>query len=113
MAGRVVRREGEHKSAVTAKRYGQVAREFLEALGNRANLSLGHVTPKGIRTFRDVELAAGKSPITANLSVKIVSAASNAALRQGYVGNNPCTALESLREETAEPSTFSPAQVAS
>jgi integrase len=100
------------KSAATAERYRQVAREFLESLGSRAKLSLGHISLKDIRTYRDTELAAGKSPKTANLSVKIVSAAFNAALRQGYITSNPCRALESLAEETAERSTFTTAQVA-
>jgi integrase len=104
--------KADTKSAATAERYRQVAREFLASLGSRAKLSLGHIIPKDIRTFRDVELAAGKSPKTANLSVKIVSAAFNAAFRQGYIPSNPCTALESLAEETAERSAFTPAQVA-
>src|SRR5260370_13246046 len=104
--------KADTKSAATAERYRQVAREFLESLGSRARLSLGHISLKDIRTYRDAELAAGKSPKTANLSVKIVSAAFNAAFRQGYIASNPCTALESLPEETAERSTFTKAQVA-
>ena len=104
--------KADTKSAATAERYRQVAREFLESLGSRAKLSLAHITPKDIRAYRDAELAAGKSPKTANLSVKIVSAAFNAALRQGYITSNPCTALEGLPEETAERSSFTPAQVA-
>ena len=104
--------KADTKSAATAERYRQVAREFLESLGNRAKLSLAHITPKDIRVYRDAELAAGKSPKTANLSVKIVSAAFNAAFRQGYISNNPCTALEGLPEETAERSSFTTAQVA-
>ena len=62
--------------------------------------------------YRDAELAAGKSNKTAHLSVKIVSTAFNAAFRQGYITINPCTALETLPEETAERSTFTPKQVA-
>jgi integrase len=104
--------KADTKSAATAERYRQVAREFLESLGSRAKLSLGHISLKDIRTYRDTELAAGKSPKTANLSVKIVSAAFNAAFRQGYITSNPCTALESLPEETAERSTFTAEQVA-
>ena len=80
-------------------------------LGNRAKLSLAHITPKDLRGYRDAELAAGKSPKTANLSVKVVSAAFNAAQRQGYITSNPCTALENLAEETAERSTFTAKQV--
>jgi len=103
--------KAQAKSAATAERYKQVAREFLGSLANRAELSLTHITPKDIRAYRDAELAAGKSPKTANLSVKIVSAAFNAALRQGYLASNPCTALDSLREETAERSTFTSEQL--
>ena len=84
---------------------------FFASLGNRAKLSLTHITPKDIRAYRNAELAAGKSPKTANLSVKIVSAAFNAALRQGYITSNPCTALDSLPEETAERSTFTSEQL--
>ena len=62
--------------------------------------------------YRDAETKAGKMGRTANLSVKVVSAAFNAALRQGYITNNPCTALESLPVETEEKGTFSPEQVA-
>ena len=103
--------KAQTKSAATAERYKQVAREFLESLANRAKLSLTHITPNDIRAYRNAELAAGKSPKTANLSVKIVSAAFNAALRQGYIASNPCTALDSLQEETAERSTFTSEQL--
>ncbi len=101
----------QSKSPATAERYRQVKREFLESLGSRAGLSLAHISVKDIRTYRDAELAAGKSPKTANLSVKIISAAFNAALRQNYVTSNPCTALESLPEETAERAAFTAEQV--
>jgi integrase len=104
--------KAQTKSAATAERYKQVKRDFLDSLGKRAMLSLAHLAPKDIRAYQDVELAAGKSNKTANLSVKIVSAAFNAAFRQGYITANPCTALESLPEETAERSNFTPKQVA-
>jgi len=85
--------KAQTKSAATAERYKQVKRDFLNTLDKRATLSLAHITPKDIRGYRDAELAAGKSNKTANLSVKIVSAAFNAAFRQGYITANPCMAL--------------------
>ena len=100
------------KAAATAERYRQVTREFKASLGQRATLALASITPTDVRHYRDAELAAGKSPKTANLSVKIVSSAFHAALRQSYVAANPCTALESLASETAERSTFTGEQVA-
>jgi integrase len=104
--------KAQTKSEATAERYKQVKRDFFNTLGNRATLSLAHITPKDIRIYRDAELSAGKSNKTANLSVKIVSAAFNAAFRQGYITVNPCTALEHLPEQTAERSNFTPKQVA-
>jgi Phage integrase SAM-like domain len=100
------------KAPTTAERYKQVKRDFLETLGDRAKLSIAHITPTDIRRYRDAVLAADKSSKTANISVKIVSAAFNAALRQAYIANNPCTALESLPEQTAERSTFTPKSTA-
>ena len=104
--------KADSKAKSTAERYKQAGRDFLSSLGNRSKLSLAHIIPKDIRAFRDAELAAGKSPNTANDSVRIISTAFNAALRQGYITNNPCTALESLPEETAERETFTGGQVA-
>jgi integrase len=104
--------KAQTKSVTTAERYRQVKRDFLNSLGRRATLSLVHLTPKDIRAYRDAELSAGKSNKTANLSVKIVSGAFNAALRQGYITTNPCTALENLPEKTAERSNFTAKQVA-
>jgi integrase len=104
--------KADAKAKTTADRYAQVVRDFLKSLGNRAKLSLAHVTSKDLRTFRAAELAEGKSNNTANDAVRIVSTAFNAALRQGHITNNPCTALESLPEETAERGTFTSQQVA-
>jgi hypothetical protein len=104
--------KADSKAKTTAERYKQVSRDFLKSLGDRAKLSIGHIAPRDIRNFRAAELEAGKSPNTANDSVRIISAAFNAALRQGLIANNPCTALESLPEEIAERSIFTVDQVA-
>ena len=99
------------KAPATAERYRQVVRDFTAALASRAKLSLASIAPRDLHAYRDAELAAGKSPKTANQAVKIVSAAFNAAQRQGYIPSNPCTALESLAEETAERGTFTAEQI--
>jgi integrase len=108
LAGKV-----QTKAAKTADRYRQVIRDFKASLGHRAKLPLHSITPKDIHTYRDEQLAEGKSPKTGNNAVKIVSTAFNAALRQAYITTNPCTALESLPAATAERETFTPEQVAS
>jgi len=100
------------RAGKTGVRYRQVIRDFKDSLGNRVKLTLAAITPKDIFAYRDAITKAGKTGRTANLSVKVVSAAFNAARRQGYITSNPCTALESLPVESAEKGTFTPAQVA-
>src|SRR4029434_9795613 len=86
----------------TAVRYRQVIRDFVASLGNRAHLALTHIMPKDVLIYRNSIIAANKTPRTANLSVKVVSAALKAALRQGYIPTNPATAVESLPVKAEE-----------
>src|SRR5262245_23045209 len=99
------------RSRKTMDRYRQVIRDFTASLGNRANLSLAHLIPTDLFTYRNSIVAAKKTARTANLSIKVVSAALNAALRQGYIPSNPATAVESLPIKAGEKGTFTPAQV--
>ncbi|MBP8258770.1 MAG: site-specific integrase [Verrucomicrobia bacterium] len=100
------------KASATVERYRHVVSEFIAHLGKRAQLNLAQITPKDVRTFRDGELARGKSAKTCNLAVKTVSAALNAAHRQGYIPSNPASAVESLPHEASSKGTFTPEQVA-
>jgi integrase len=99
------------RAGKTTTRYRQVVRDFLASLGSRANLNLAHIASKDVLAYRTSIIKAGKSARTANLSVKVISAGFNAALRQKHISSNPCTALESLKVETQEKGTFSPAQI--
>src|SRR6266704_344081 len=92
-------------------RYRQVIRDFIALLGSRANLALPHITPKDVLAYRNSITKTGKAARTANLSVKVVSAAFNAAVRQHIIESNPATALESLPVKAEERATFTPAQV--
>src|SRR5215472_3405183 len=98
------------RSSKTMDRYRQVIRDFTASIGNRSNIALSHITPKDILAYRNSIIAASKTPRTANLSVKVVSAAFNAAVRQHIIESNPATALESLPIKTEEKGTFTPAQ---
>jgi integrase len=99
------------RAGKTMDRYRQVVRDFLGSLGRRANLGLSHITPKDILTYRNSITKPGKTARTANLSVKVVSAAFNAAVRQHIIESNPATALESLPVKSEEKGTFTPQQV--
>jgi integrase len=101
------------RSPKTVTRYEQVVRDFLSSLGRRAELWLHQITSDDVLAYRDSITAAGKSARTANLSVTVVSAAFNAALRVHKTDINPCVVLDKLPEEDSiERDTFSPEQVA-
>jgi integrase len=99
------------RAGKTMDRYRQVIRDFIASLGNHASLALSHITPKDVLTYRNSIIAANKTARTANLSVKVVSAAFNAAVRQHIIESNPATALETLPVKTEERATFTPAQL--
>jgi integrase len=99
------------RAGKTMDRYRQVIRDFIASLGSRANLALAHIMPKDVLIYRNSIIAANKTPRTANLSVKVVSAAFNAAVRQHIIESNPATALETLPVKAEERATFTPAQV--
>src|SRR6266566_6346474 len=86
-------------------------RELVTSLDNRASLAQAHIPPKDVLAYRNSIIAANKTARTANLSVKVVSAAFNAAVRQHIIESNPATALESLPVKAEERATFTPAQV--
>jgi integrase len=100
------------RAGKTMDRYRQVIRNFIASLGSRANLALSHITPKDVLAYRNSITKTGKAARTANLSVKVVSAAFNAAVRQHIIESNPATALESLPVKAEEKGTFTPPQVA-
>ena len=99
-------------ASTTMRRYRQTIRDFVACLGSRANLGLAHLSPKDVLTYRDSIIKAGNSSRTANLSMDVVGAALNGALRQGYIQTNPATAVESLSVNVEGRETFTPAQVA-
>ena len=95
----------------TAARHGQMMREFLEFLDSRARINIAAITSKDVAAFRDHRRSRGLAPSTVNLDVTILSAAFNAAWKQGHISVNPCAAIEPLKEKTQRKSTFTPEQV--
>lgn len=99
------------RAGKTMDRYRQVIRDFVASLGNRATLALSHITSKDILVYRDSISKMGKTARTANLSVKVVSAAFNAAVRQHLIESNSATALETLPVKAEEKGTFTRVQI--
>jgi integrase len=99
------------RSEKTMTRYRQVIRDFLRSLGGRANLALTHLSSKDVLNYRDSLRASRRTERTANLSVKVVSAALNTAYRQQHITSNPALAVEHLKVREAEKGVFTHEQM--
>jgi len=105
--------KGKRKSQSdrTAAIHAQTSREFIEFLGTRARLNIAAITSRDIAEFRDARHSLGLAPATVNLSVSMLSAAFNAAWKQGHVSVNPCAAVEPLKDRPQRKGVFTPEQV--
>jgi integrase len=107
----VAKQKRKSKSEKTALRHEQMHEEFLAFLGPRADLNIAAITSKDVLDFRDEREAKGLAPATVNLDITVLSAAFNAALRQGHVSVNPCAAIEPLKDKAQHKKVFMPEQV--
>jgi integrase len=107
-----VAQKKKSRAAATGKRHTQTMREFMAFLGPRARLNIAAITSRDIASFRDHRHSLGLAPATVNIDVAILSAAFNAALRQGHISVNPCLAVEALKDNKQRKGVFSPEQVA-
>jgi integrase len=109
--GHFVNQKKKSRAAATGKRHAQTMREFMAFLGHRAKLNIAALTSRDIASFRDHRHSLGLAPATINIDVAILSAAFNAALRQGHVSVNPCLAIEPLKNKPQRKGVFTPEQV--
>jgi integrase len=107
-----VNQKKKSRAAATGKRHAQTMREFMAFLGPRAKLNIAAITSRDIASFRDHRHSLGLAPATVNIDVAILSAAFNAALRQGHVSVNPCLAIKPLKNKPQRKGVFTPEQVA-
>lgn len=98
-------------AAATGKRHVQLSREFIDFLGPRAKLNIQAITSRDIAAFRDARESLGLAPSTLNVELQTISAAFNAAHKQGHVSINPCLAIEPLRDKAQRKAVFTPEQV--
>jgi integrase len=106
-----VKGKRKSRSDRTAAIHAQTTREFIEFLGTRARLNIAAITSRDIAGFRDARHSLGLAPATVNLSVSMLSAAFNAACKQGHVSVNPAAAIEPLKDRPQRKGVFTPEQV--
>ena len=82
------------KAAGTFVKYSHMAESFIAHLGARAKLNIAAVGPNDIASFRDAQIASGKSANTVRFTVRKLSIPFNAARRQGLITVNPVEAVE-------------------
>jgi integrase len=97
--GHFVKQKRKSRADKTALRHEQMMNEFVEFLGPRARLNIAAITPQDISEFRDHRHSRGLTPATVNLDVTVLSAAFNAALKQGLIPVNPCAGVEPLKDK--------------
>jgi len=94
----------EKQKAVTAARthaaYAQIARDFIQSLGNRADGDISQVSQSDVAKYRDA-VAARTSPTTAHKALKYLRIALGAAMRDGLTQTNPAALLVKTKETAA------------
>ena len=106
-----VAQKQKSRSDKTALRHEQMMNEFVEFLGPKARRNIAAISSRDIAAFRDHRQSMGLAASTLNTDMTVISAAFNAAQRQGHIGVNPCGAIEALKNRTAHKATFTPEQV--
>ena len=96
------------------EKYEQIIGNFVDYLGERADLPLTAISPRDVRGFRDLLATKRRSAATINQTVrKILTAPFNAAVRLGYLTVNPCAGVEALKDDAeVQREVFTPEQVA-
>jgi len=90
--------KSDSQNPKTAAKYKQVAREFLDFLGPKADLNILSITSADVRVWRDTRRVVGLSATTLNDCITILSAIFNGAWRDHVITNNPCTAIEAVKD---------------
>jgi integrase len=107
--------KAKSQSPKTAVKYTRLSRQFLEFLGPKAALNILAVTSEDVRRFREHREATGLSAGTLNDDVTLLSAIFNGAWRDHVISNNPCTAIEAVKDNLSKKkrrkAPFSPEQV--
>ena len=106
-----VKQKQKSRSDKTALRHAQMMKEFIEYLDHRAHLNIAAISSRDIAGFRDHRQSRGLAPSTLNTDMTVLSAAFNAAMKQGHITVNPCAAIEPLKDKTVHKATFTPEQV--
>ncbi len=100
LKGWAERRKGDTKPG-TARAYGQVARDFVESLGERADRDISQINRADVAKYRDAVLKR-TTPATANKSLKYLRVALGAAYKDGLLQDNPAAKLDAIKRREGD-----------
>lgn len=103
------KRAGLAKRSLT--RYELVVRDFVRAIGARAEIPVERLQEADVVAFRDAEAAASKSPQTINLNVKIIRSALESARKRGLIAHNPAAGVDRVEGASIQREPFTMAEV--
>ncbi len=105
----VNKRVGLAKRSLT--RYELVVRDFLRALGARAEIPVERLQEADVVAFRDAEARASKGAQTINLNVKIIRSALESACKRGLISHNPAAGVDRIEGTSIQREPFTLAEV--
>ena len=99
------------KSTATVARYSTAIDGLLAFIGGKSDKSISSLTTSDIEGYHGSRIKAGASPSTANLDVKIISAALNHARRNNYVVTNVAEAVELAAAQAVQKDVFNEQEI--
>lgn len=95
----------------TVARYEGIVESFIGFLKGRADLAIEDLRIEDVREFRDARLADGVAHESANLTLRTLRTALNAAIAQGKLVHSPANAVDFLGKGNTIRTKFSQAQI--
>jgi integrase len=112
LEGWIKDKESEKVSERTLLKYRQLAREFLDHIGSKADDNLNQVTDGDLKSFRNSLARAGHSAATVNHAIKILHSPFRYAHQKGYIAADPCAGVGLVDDDTdIEKDVFTPEQI--
>lgn len=108
----VASRSSTGKAASTASRYKSIVKSFLASLSEvRRTAAVASLSVEEIQTWQNDEIAAGKSPKTANMGTAVIRAALEGCRRQSEILTNVADGVESATGNSERRQPFTPEEV--
>src|SRR5262249_31585519 len=96
----------------TKLKYGQIVREFIGHLKDKADAPINAIVDGDLISFRNSLARAGHSASTVNTALKILRSPFHLARRKGYVAADPCVGVGLIDDDAeVEKDVFTPEQI--